>query len=305
MLNKKLKQLEIPGVVEIKEMEAGYPVISINNSFANAEIALHGAHVMRFQPTGEKPVIWLSKTAVYSEGKAIRGGIPICWPWFGDKSVNDNKSNKTQVLPAHGFARSMFWELVSVQDNIETGTEIVFALKENEKTLSLWPYYFCLQLRVLVSKNLSVELSVKNTDETSFSFTGALHTYLSLGDIEASKIYGLNGVPYINKLNDQLKTQLDDIVISSELDNVYQPTVADITVYDKSQSRELLIQKQGSQSTVVWNPWEEKSSRMKDFDPGGFRNMVCIEAANTSGDVIFLQPQETHILSTNIVIKNK
>lgn len=307
MLDRQFTRWEIPDVVTIKEVAVGYRIISISNQFANADIALHGAHVMSFQPVGEKPIIWLSKRAVYSEGKAIRGGIPICWPWFGDKVDNDNcrdkKNYEAQNLPAHGFARSMFWTLSAVNHNDNTGTEIIFSLKENEKTLDLWPYCFYLQLKILVAESLSVELSVKNTDETSFSFTGALHTYLSIGDIDALKINGLNGVPYIDKLSGKQKTQLGDIAISSELDNIYQPTIAPVSVFDESLSRQLLVQKQGSQSTVVWNPWEGKSSSMKDFDPGGFRNMVCIEAANTPGDVIFLQPQDTHLLATKISIK--
>lgn len=280
--------------VEFKELAPCYPVIYIVNGFSDACIALHGAHVMSFTPKSHEPLLWLSDAAIYREGKAIRGGIPICWPWFGDHPDN--------CLPAHGFARNQFWQLVSIVENIEKETVVTLTLSDSEMSRAIWPHKFTLEVTIAVGKSLSVSLKTVNKDEKPFSITSALHSYLNVGDIQKTEVFGLANVFYRDKLsNDQVFMQTGSLHFDRELDRIYGHSGDDeIRVSDSTNTREIVVGKSGSQSTVIWNPWIDKSSKMTDFEEGGYRHMLCVEAANTCDCNIVVEPGESHTLATII-----
>jgi len=270
---------------------ADIPVIEIQNQHAQASISLQGAHLIRWSPTGEDEVIWLSDQARYALGKSIRGGIPICWPWFG--------AHKTDAsYPAHGFARTRFWQVESTQALSSGATEIIFKLDTDKmKGLeSMWPWAICAEYRLLIAKNLKLELVTTNNSNQVITLGQALHTYFNVGDIDDTQVYGLEDRDYLDKTDHfKRKTQQGPIIINKEVDRVYLNTGDEVVIDNKK--RKIHISKQGSQSSVVWNPWHEVAEKMGDLGVGGYRTMLCVESANAADDVVRIEPGQHHTLS--------
>jgi glucose-6-phosphate 1-epimerase len=276
--------------VQFKEITDGMIVAEVSNHHALANIALQGAHIATFQPRGEEPVIWLSPLAKFVPGKSIRGGVPICWPWFGPHKT-DSK------LPGHGFARTVPWDVTETRALPDGSTFLRFSLAENDVTRTQWPHASSVQLEVTVGKSLRVELVTANTGDNAFELGEALHTYFQISDVAKMTIRGLENCDYLDKVKDfERFKQEDGIVIESEVDRVYINTAADCVIEDKGMKRAIRIAKQGSMSTVVWNPWTEKADKMGDFGENGHRNMVCVESGNALENVVTLAPGESHRL---------
>lgn len=276
--------------VQLREIADGVIVAEVANQHALANIALQGAHVATFQPRGEEPVLWLSPNAKFAPGKSIRGGVPICWPWFGPHA-SDSK------LPGHGFARTVPWELLETRALADGSTFLRFQLVQNDSTRAQWPHPSTAQLKVTVGRALRLELVTSNTGPAPFALGEALHTYFQISDVGNMTIRGLENCEYMDKVNGSARfTQQDGIVITSEVDRVYVSTAADCLIEDKGLQRAIRIHKEGSQSTVVWNPWQEKAEKMGDFGPKLHRDMVCVESGNALENVVTLQPGATHRL---------
>ncbi|MDP2762230.1 MAG: D-hexose-6-phosphate mutarotase [Sideroxyarcus sp.] len=276
--------------VQLREIADGVIIVEVANQHALANIALQGAHIATFQPRGEEPVIWLSPQAKFAPGKSIRGGVPICWPWFGPHPT-DSK------LPGHGFARTVPWELLETRALEDGATFLRFALIETDTTRTQWPHPSTVQLEVTVGKTLRVELITTNTGAAPFELGEALHTYLQVSDLGNMTIRGLENCEYMDKVNGSARsTQQNGIVIESEVDRVYVNTEADCMIEDKGLKRAIRIAKQGSKSTIVWNPWTEKAGQMGDFGDNGYRGMVCVESGNALENAITITPGATHRL---------
>ena len=289
-LNSLNQQFGIAGHLQFIEVDGGLTFAEINNAHATASIAIQGAHIATFQPKGEEPIIWLSKLAKFVPGKSIRGGVPVCWPWFGPHAT-DSK------LPGHGYARTVMWEVQETKALSDGSTFIRFGLIENETTKAQWPHASTVQLEATVGKALKVELITKNTGNTSFQLGEALHTYFHISDVGNMTIRGLEGCEYIDKVGETTRrTQQGGIIIESEVDRVYVNTTADCVIEDKGLKRAIRIAKTGSKSAVVWNPWTEKADKMGDFGPQGHRGMVCVESGNAFDNVVTVQAGETHRL---------
>lgn len=273
---------------------AAYPILLVENSHARARIALHGAQVLSFQVHGEQDLLWTSESAVYREGAAIRGGIPICWPWFGP-------SLQMPPLQAHGFARNHFWSLASVLEQSDGSSVLNFSLTDTAQTRQLWPHGFILSLAVVVGRNLSVSLTMTNTDSLPVQITAALHTYLRVSEISRIAIRGLENTRYIDTLAaNAVLSSPEAITFAAETDRIYFDCEDEVVIDDPLWPRKIKVAKTGSRTTVVWNPWVEKSSKMADFDRGGYQNMVCVEATNAADDSIALAPGESHCLATTV-----
>ena len=276
--------------VQFKEIAEGMIIAEVANHHALANIALQGAHVATFQPRGEEPVIWLSPYAKFAPGKSIRGGVPICWPWFGPHKT-DSK------LPGHGYARTVPWEVLETRALTDGSTLLRFGLIESDATRAQWPHPSTVELEVTVGKALRVVLITTNAGDTAFELGEALHTYFQISDVEKTTIRGLENCAYLDKVQDFAHcTQKDGIIIESEVDRVYINTAADCVIEDKGLKRAIRIAKQGSMSTVVWNPWTEKADKMGDFGENGHRGMVCVESGNAMENVVMLAPGATHKL---------
>ncbi len=272
------------------EGPGGFTLAEMRNSRGEATVALHGGHVLSFRPRDQAPVLWLSEQCQFKIGHAIRGGIPVCWPWFGN-----HPSDKAK--PAHGFVRTAVWS-VSESETLGDGrTRLKLSIADSEATRLLWPHRFRLVIEITVSDNLKVKLMATNTDHKPFICSGALHSYFNISSISNITIKGLAGCAYIDKVDqERRKMQEGAVSIQRETDRIYLDTQADCIIEDRSMHRRIVIAKNGSRTTVVWNPWVEKARRMKDFGDDEYKKMVCVETVNAGTDVITLAPGNTHTL---------
>jgi glucose-6-phosphate 1-epimerase len=285
------QKFAIAGQLEFVQDAGGLVIARIANALAQASIALQGAHVMTFRPNGEQPVIWLSPAAKLAPGKSIRGGVPVCWPWFGAHAGESG-------FPAHGFARTVPWRVAASEALPDGGTRIVFELPQSSIPAAQWPHACRLRNIVTVGKTLAVELVTENTGNSAFEVGEALHTYFAISDVDNMRISGLEGAEYLDKVDNwQRKTQTGAVAIAGEVDRLYLNTGTDCLIEDAGLKRRIRIAKRGSRSTVVWNPWAEKAAKMGDFgSDSGYRGMVCVESVNAAENVVRIAPGESHAL---------
>ena len=282
--------------VSVTEPEPGFPVLEVKTSVSEATIALHGAQVLTWTLIGHPPVLYVSPKAKMTEGIPLRGGIPICWPWF-------NEHPEDSTLPKHGFARNRFWELVSGEAFGKEAT-LVFKLCSDEETKQMFPYDFELTATIRVSDKLRVKLNMKNTGEEIYRVSSALHTYLSIGNIERIQLEGVKGSHYMDQLSDQTEAQYQEknLQIKEEVDRIYQ-SMSSVLVRDLDRHRSVFVDKAGSRSTVIWNPWKEKSKSLSDLPDKGYLEFVCVECANAGTDKPTLRPNSSHNVETVIGLR--
>ncbi|MCP5557933.1 MAG: D-hexose-6-phosphate mutarotase [Verrucomicrobiaceae bacterium] len=286
--------MTLPPSVSLVDETAGYPILVIDHPMATGRIALNGAHVMEWTPAGEAPVLYMSPLAELEPGKAIRGGIPVCWPWFGGHPTEPDQ-------PAHGFVRNRMWQVGTVTED-PAGITLQFHLSDDELSRSVWPHRFALCLEVKMGAQFSIALQIQNTDETPWSMTGALHTYLCVQDVTTATVLGLDQVPFVeSRLSPERIQQSGPVVFDREVDRNYA-SADTLTLCDPSGGRSLIVSKTGSQSSVVWNPWIEKSKRLPDLPDDAYPHFVCIEAANAGPDIITLAPGQEHFLSQHLQV---
>ncbi len=288
------RRFGISNHVQFSAASGGLSRVELANAHGRASLVLDGGQVLTYQPEGHAPVLWVSPEARYVAGKSVRGGVPVCWPWFGPHATDTNK-------PAHGFARNSPWRVVDTQALNDGATRIVLELVPPANHRELWPHDATLQLHVSIGSHLVMELVTHNASDQSLTISEALHTYLHVGDIEQMSIAGLDGVAYVDKVDQGARRiQQDRVRISGEVDRVYLDTEATCVVHDAKLNRRIVVQKQGSRSTVVWNPWADKGQKLGDMGNDGFRRMLCIEAANAIDNTVTVAPQATHRMSTII-----
>lgn len=290
------KRFGIPGQMTFKGGPGGLTVAEIDNGHATATVSLHGAHVTSFKPEGQEEVLFLSGHSRFEPGIAIRGGIPISWPWFADHPTDKGK-------PAHGFARISNWDVRGTEID-GGGSRIRLGLNDNQYTRSLWPHAFDLGFIITVGKQLHLDLIAKNTGEEDFTITQAFHSYYHVSEINKIYIQGLEGCNYIDKVdNFQKKSQRGPLEITGETDRVYVDTTSDCLIHDPGLKRKIRIRKEGSKSTVIWNPWIAKAHQMKDLGDQDYKRFVCVETTNAGEDLITLGPDSEHILRADISIE--
>jgi D-hexose-6-phosphate mutarotase len=286
----------IPGFIEFKEGDSGLTFVHIKNGYGVAEISLYGGQVTHFQLMGGEPILWMSPLAQFIPGKAIRGGIPICWPWFGPHSTDAS-------LPQHGIARISNWSLVDTCLLEVDQVRIVLRCDQNKiDQLAEWKGVE-LELSITLGKTLKLDLCTRNRRREAITIGGALHTYFQVEDIHQVVVQGLEAKHYLDKL-DQYKRKFQEecVVITGETDREYIDTKSDCILIDKINPRSVKISKEGSTTTVLWNPWQVNSEKMTDFSDDGYKHMVCIEAAITTNDVQTILPGESHTLSQTIAL---
>jgi glucose-6-phosphate 1-epimerase len=287
------------GVAEVIAGNGGLPAVTVKTKDgAEGTVYLHGAHVASWTPegvAGGEDVLWLSAKSAWQPGKPIRGGVPICFPWFGPK-----KDDPT--APAHGFARLRAWDLESVE---AAGNAIVVTLatRSDDTTKKLWPFDFILKHRVSFGDQLSLSLELTNTGTTPIIADEALHTYFHIGDIHKVTIKKLDGVRYLDKVDGaKEKTQHGDITITGETDRVYLDTTAATLIEDPAKDRKILVAKENSRSTVVWNPWIAKAKAMADFGDDEWPAMLCVETCNVAAYQVRVEPGQTHTMTAKIQV---
>lgn len=292
------EQFAIEDHLHFKSGPGGLTVAEINNTTATATVALLGANVLSFQPHDERPVLWVSDHSRYEIGKAIRGGIPVAWPWFAGHPTDPSK-------PAHGFVRTALWSVSDTQPVSDGETRLRLELTDTSESRALWPYAFQLDLIITVGATLQVALVIRNPGQSSFSCGGALHSYFSVSDVTKISVEGLHGCTYLDKVaGDAQKIQHGPVTVEGETDRIYLDTTATCVIEDPGWNRQIHISKAGSYSTVIWNPWIEKSRRLADFGDDEYSRMICVETTNAATDVVNLVPGETHRLLTAISLKS-
>jgi glucose-6-phosphate 1-epimerase len=277
----------------------------IRHGQAELVVAQQGAHIISYQVDGDQPVIWSNPGAVFKHGKAIRGGMPICWPWFGNLQRNPQSvqamRRSSEPANAHGEVRAIDWELMGMG---EDGDALIveFIQPKAEGHLPGWPHTVGLKLQIRLDAALNVSLVSFNAGQEEVTLSQALHSYFAISDIRHVRIEGLDGVSYLNTLEswEKQNAQVGDITFNGETDRIYQDTPDLISVVDPEWKRRIQIQTLGSKSAVVWNPWIEKTKTLTDMEADGWQNMVCVESANVMTDVVTLKPNDMHVLSVSI-----
>jgi glucose-6-phosphate 1-epimerase len=289
------ERFAIPGIATLVAGQGNLPKVRITAPAASAEIYLHGAHLTSWQPAGAEEVIFLSSQSRWEEGRAIRGGIPVCFPWFRAKADNPQ-------APAHGFARTTAWQveaLVQEQDSVT----VTLTTESSDATRHWWPHDFRLVHRITVGSRLHLELMVTNTGSSSFTFEEALHTYFSVGAVEAIRVGGLNETAFLDNTDgNREKMQNGDLVMAGPTDNAYLNTATAPEIIDPTLRRRIRTEKKNSLTTVVWNPWKQGAASLADLGDDEWHRMACVEASNILGSAIALAPGEEHTMEATITV---
>lgn len=259
-------------------------IVRIDHPKARAAISLFGGHVISYQPANEQDTIWMSDKVILSGEKPLRGGIPVCWPWFGKAAE-----------PAHGFARNKQWQINQHREN-EQGVVLSLGLTDDEHSRAIWPYQFNLELRVEVTDSLKISLITTNLSNESFEFGGALHSYFAVADINQTEVNAL-GDHYTEFGSDYASTGI--ATFSQEVDRIYTKPEAVTCISDHANQRTIEVTHAGNSSVVVWNPWQALSTSMADMADDGYQTMVCVESALHERS-IKLESQQSHSLSATI-----
>jgi glucose-6-phosphate 1-epimerase len=277
----------IPGVARICDGNGGLPRIQISGSQAAGEMYQHGAQVTSWKPAGSDEVVFLSTQSGWQEGQAIRGGIPICFPWFRAKA-DDPKA------PAHGFARTKSWELESIVED-KSGVRVTMFTESDAQTRRWWPAEFRLVHRVVFGSELVLELTCFNTGKADLRFEEALHTYNRVADVANVRLQGLDKLYFLDNTDSNAeKIQQGDVRIASATDNAFLGTQHDVDLIDPELHRRILLRKSNSLTTVVWNPWGDGAARLRDLGDGEWTQFLCVEASNIQAASVNLAPGEEH-----------
>jgi glucose-6-phosphate 1-epimerase len=275
----------------------------VHTPYGVARIARQGAQLLSYVDAEGRPLIWLSEKAAYKNGQPLRGGVPVCWPWFGDYQRNPQAVRDTvgaaADAPAHGLVRGLDWELTG-QTLTAQGAELLFTF-DATRDMTPWRHPAILTLAMRFGENISLALSVRNLGEQTLTQSVALHTYLAVGDSRRIKITGLEDARYIDTVGGwQEKTQKGPIAIESETDRIYLGSTGRIVIHDPEWRRSVHVISQQSESAVVWNPWVEKSRRLSQFSEDDWQRMVCVETARIMDDVLVVAPGATGTVSMTL-----
>jgi glucose-6-phosphate 1-epimerase len=277
----------IPGMARVCEGNDGLLRVQITGSQVEGEIYLHGAQVTSWKPAGSDEVLFVSTKSLWQEGQAIRGGIPICFPWFRAKA-DDPKA------PAHGFVRTKSWQLESIVEE-DSGVAVSMSTESDEQTRRWLPADFRLVYRVVFGPELTMELTCTNTGNSGLRFEEALHTYNRVSDVANVRLQGLDAVQFLdNTDSNRAKIKHGDVVIASATDNAFIGTQNDVTLIDPELDRCIRLKRTNSLTAVVWNPWREGAVRLGDLGDGEWTQFLCVEASNILASSISLAPGEEH-----------
>ena len=279
----------LPGALQFVKGSGDLAVAEIQTPLASARLSLQGAHLLAWQPAGAEPVIWLSKAAVFAPGQPVRGGVPVCWPWFGAR----------EGLPMHGFARTRMWQVRAASTDAAGQVVLRLGLQDDADTRALWDHAFDLELVLTVGATLGMSLISRNTGDQPFTLTDALHTYFCVADIAQTAVLGLDGCEYLDKVHNFARAQQSGPVeFTGETDRIYIDTTADCVIEDRVAQRAIRVSKSGSSSTVVWNPWRDKG--FANMAAGEYQQMLCVETCNAGPDQVILAPGQSHALNAHI-----
>ncbi len=287
----------IANKVQFVEGKGGFPIIKVKNEYAQAAISVYAGQVLSFQPVDRaEDMMFFSSKAYHQEGKAMKGGTPICWPWFGPDPETKGRSS-------HGFVRNRLWQMREVVSTQDGATKVTLGLTDTAETRAIWDYEFDFAIAITVGKSLTVELITRNTGDKTFSITQALHTYFKVGNIKQVQVLGLKGNDYIDKVdNGKQKTQSGEVTFDQECDRIYLNVQPELTINDGALGRQIKITATNSKTAIVWNPWAAISANMADLEDHDYQNFVCVETANAANEVIEVATGSEYNLSANYAV---
>jgi glucose-6-phosphate 1-epimerase len=287
----------IAGILDFVGTEHGLVKATISLDGMAGEVYLQGAQLTAWQPLGERPVLFTSPNSSFAPGRAIRGGIPIIFPWFGT-------GQHAPRAPQHGFARTAVWHLDKVESGGRESVTLTFSIGDGDLGSPFWPEPFRAIYTVVFAQTLSLSFAVQNRATHPILFEEALHTYFAVSDITGIAISGLAGTTYIDK-TDSARRKLQTaalVTITGETDRIYLNTPGQCGIEDRGWRRSIAIERDGAASTVVWNPWAEKAAAMADLGDPAWRGMVCVETGNVADNEVRLAADSEHRMSTAISV---
>jgi len=295
-----IKQLNehfgIDGILSFHAVASGLIYAEITTPHANATVFLHGAHLTHWQPVGQQPVLFLSKKTELAPDKAIRGGVPVIFPWFGPR--HDGNPG-----PSHGFARTQEWT-VAFAALAGEDLHLTMTLGPTELSRSLGFDHFHVVYQLTIGASLTMQLTVGNDAKAPLVFEEALHTYYTVGDIHRTTITGLDATSYLDKMdNFTRKTQQGAILMTGPTDRVYLDTAATCVIHDPANQRRIIVEKKNSDTTVVWNPWQSGTEKLADMEPREWQTFAAVETVNAATNTITLAPGDAHTMLTHVSIE--
>jgi glucose-6-phosphate 1-epimerase len=284
--------------IYFEEGPGGFPLAKIRTEKASATVAMYGGQLVSYKPAhAEHDLFYLSEQAIYQQGKAIRGGVPLCWPWFGDDPEGEGRQ-------AHGFVRNMFWELLDtrIYDEVVHATFGMESTKLTKK--NWWQHDFKLQKKLTIGEDLTIELTTENCGNKPLTLSEALHSYFLIGDVDQVAVCGLDGTDYLDKTQGfaQLR-QEHDVTIDKEYDSIFIEAPNSAIIHDPVLSRKINIQHDGAENFVIWNPWD-KAANMADLPDEDYKKFICVETANALANTIRVEPGKTHTMKVQYDIKD-
>jgi len=287
----------IEGIAHVVACNGGLPAVLVSSPVAQGAIFLHGGQVTSWIPASTGiDALFVSRQAVWRPDRAIRGGIPVCFPWFGAHPANPN-------APSHGFARLREWRLDSIAQH---GGVVAVTVDHSSDAASreLWPHDFHLRLRVTFGTSLQIDLTVTNRGSETFSFEEALHTYFAVDDIHSTSLSGLDGARYLDTVGGVREMQQQgDIRFETETDRIYFAR-GDATINDSSRPRRITVSKKNSGNTVVWNPWVARAKALADFGDDEWTQMLCVETCNLRGEAIVLDAGQSQTMTVSVAVSD-
>jgi glucose-6-phosphate 1-epimerase len=279
--------------------QGDFPLIKVSNEYAEATISVYAGQVLSFKPVGQtEDAMFLSGQAYYQPGKAIKGGAPICWPWFGPDPENKGRAS-------HGFVRDRLWQIRDVVSTQAGATQVTMGLVDTPETRAIWNYSFDIAIVITVAQVLTIKLVTHNTGTEAFAITQALHTYFKIGAINQVQVLGLENKTYLDKVDHgQEKTQSGAITFAGECDRIYLDVPATLTIVDQALNRQIIVTAANSKTAIVWNPWAEIAAKMADLGDRDYENFVCVETANAANEIINIPAGGQYEMSAQYAVRN-
>ena len=273
-------------------------MLTIENKYGFLKLNIHRGHILDWTSKRHfSPILWMSPLAVDFPAKPIRGGVPICWPWFGTSPSDHN-------FPAHGIARISSWELIGAIENLDGETNV--ELRLDDSALDAYEYYKGLKLilKITLGETLKICLETVNTSNARLSYSEGLHTYFAVSDIEKIKITGLEGQSFLDLMNNNRETcDNSSIKFDRETGRIYVNSESECIIEDANFNRKIRVKKWGSKTTAIWNPWATGIKNFNDMEAEAWRAMVCVESANAYVNRIDLDGKDTHTLATEYILE--
>jgi glucose-6-phosphate 1-epimerase len=285
--------------IEFVQGKGGLSCIQVNNTKASALISVYAGQVLSFKPVNQtEDFMFISGNAYFAEGKASKGGVPICWPWFG---AAPEEQDVTEIKrPDHGFVRTNFWVVVATEMLANGDSKIVLEFKDAEKSREIWPYSFHLILEILISDSLTLQLLTRNTGKQPFVITEAFHAYLNVGDVRKIKVSGLENTDYLDKNAGFARAHQPGVItLTEETDRIYTNNKHQLLLDDPTFKRQIKISSSGNKNVVVWNPWTKGAAAIKDLDDDDYKRFICLEVANAAEHSVEVQPNSESRMTAN------